>query len=146
MVIRDYLVIAGFGLFLFEMSIAPGEGVATAPYPPFGLASVLFAGLACYLILIGLYYSAVSISENSNLRKSIREYAINETQLLDSIGTAHMEMEIQKRVIDLTKEHQDRMTEESGIETAISDDEMRRYLQQVLDEIKNSKKDNTNIN
>jgi hypothetical protein len=86
--------------------------------------------------VVGLYYSAVSISENSNLRKSIREYAIKETQLLDSIGTAHMEMEIQKRVIDLTKEHQDRMTEESGIETAISDDEMKRYLQQVLDEIK----------
>ena len=121
------------------MSTAPGEGVATAPYPPFGPASVLFAGLACYLILIGLYYSAVSISENSNLPKSIREYAIKETQLLDSIGTAHMEMEIQKRVIDLTKEHQDRMT-------AISDDEMTRYLQQVLDEIKNSKKVNYNIN
>jgi hypothetical protein len=50
-----------------------------------------------------------------------------------------MEMEIQKRVIDLTKEHQDRMT-------AISDDEMTRYLQLVLDEIKNSKKDNYNIN
>lgn len=144
--LRDYLIIAGFGLVLFEMSTAPAEGVATAPYPPFGLASVLFAGLACYLILIGLYYSAVSISENSNLRKSIREYAIKETQLLDSIGTAHMEIEIQRRVIDLTKEHQDRMTEESGIETAISDDEMRRYLQQVLDEIKNSKKDNNNIN
>ena len=48
-------------------------------------------------------------------------------------------------MVDLTKEHQDRMTEESGIETAISDDEMRRYLQQVLDEIKNSKKDNNNV-
>jgi hypothetical protein len=43
---KKLLVIAGFGLFLFEMSIAPGEGVATAPYPPFGLATVLFAGLA----------------------------------------------------------------------------------------------------
>ena len=61
---------------------------------------------------------------------------MKETQLLDSIGTAHMEMEIQKRVIDLTKEHQDRMTEESGIETAISDDEIRRYLQQVLAKLK----------
>jgi hypothetical protein len=44
--LRDYLIIAGFGLVLFEMSTAPAEGVATAPYPPFGLASVLFAGLA----------------------------------------------------------------------------------------------------
>ena len=46
LVIRDYLVIAGFGLFLFEMSVAPQEGTATAPYPPLGLASVLFAGLS----------------------------------------------------------------------------------------------------
>jgi hypothetical protein len=141
MVIRDYLVIAGIGLVLFEMSTAPAEGVATAPYPPFGLASVLFAGLACYLILIGLYYSAVSISENSNLRKSIREYALKETKMLDSIGTANMEIEIQRRVMRITKAQANTMAEESGIETAISDDEMRLYLQQVLDEIKNSKEE-----
>ena len=56
-------------------------------------------GLASYLVLIGIYSSAISISEDSRLRSSIRNFAIKEANLLDSIGTAHMEQEIQKKVI-----------------------------------------------
>lgn len=88
------------------------------------------------MILIGLYYSAISISENSNLRKSIREYTIKETQLLDSIGTAHMEMEIQKRVIALTKQNQDKMAEQTGVESSLTEDDMKEYLDQVIEEVK----------
>jgi hypothetical protein len=142
--LRDYLIIAGFGLVLFDMSGAPLEGTATGPYPPLGLASVLFAGLSCFLILVGLYYSALSISENSSLRQSIRESAIKETKLLDSIATADMEIEIQKRVMRITKAQANTIAEESGVETAISDDELKQYLQQVLEEIQD-KKDNNNI-
>ena len=142
--LRDYLIIAGFGLILFEMSGAPQEGVATAPYPPFGFASVLFAGLSSFLILVGLYYSAVSISENSSLRQSIRESALKETKLLDSIGTANMEMEIQSKVMRITKAQANTIAGESGIETALSEDDMTQYLQLVLEEIQDRKNDNNN--
>ena len=53
------------------------------------------------MILHGLswdFCSAISISQDSELRKSIRNFAMKESRLLDSIGGAHMEQEIQKRV------------------------------------------------
>ena len=41
------------------------------PCPPFVLVTVSFFGLASYLLLIGIYSSAVSVAEDSNLRRSI---------------------------------------------------------------------------
>jgi len=70
-------------------------------------------GLASYLMLIGIYYSGVSISHDSNLRQSIRNLAIGESKLLDSIGMAQMEQEIQRRVVVLVRQNQHRMAEES---------------------------------
>lgn len=64
-------------------------------------------GLSSYLVLIGIYSSAISISEDSKLRQSIRNIALKEQRLLDSIGMAQMEQQIQKRVITLTKQDQD---------------------------------------
>ena len=70
------------------------------PYPPFGLPTISFLGLSSYLLLlIGIYSSAISVSEDSKLRQSIRNSALRETKLLDSIGMAQMEQEIQRRVI-----------------------------------------------
>jgi hypothetical protein len=60
-------------------------------------------GLSSYLVLIGIYSSAISISEDSRLRNSIRNFALKETNLLDSIGSAHIEQEIQNKVIEFTK-------------------------------------------
>jgi hypothetical protein len=51
--------------------------------------------------------SAISISEDSELRRSIKKFAIKESKLLDSIGMAHVEQEIQKRVLRLVKEQEE---------------------------------------
>jgi len=58
---------------------------------------------------VGVYSSAISVSEDSKLRQSLRSFAIRESKFLESIGTAHMEQEIQKKIIDFTKRNQDRM-------------------------------------
>lgn len=136
--VRSYLIIAASGLVLLQ--ITTSSSIGPSPYPPFGYASVLSTGLSCYLIFIGLYYSAVSISENVNLRKSIRELALDQSRLLDSIGSAHMESEIRNRVLKITKEQADILTEQSGVDSALSDDDISQYMQQVMDEIKNKKK------
>ena len=44
-----------------------------------------------------------------------------------------MEQEIEKRVLALTKQHQDRMAEESGIQPSLTDEDMKEYLQQVIE-------------
>ena len=81
-------------------------------------------GLSSYLLLIGIYSSVISVAEDSKLRQSIRNYAIKESRLLDSIGTAEMQREIEKRVIALTKQNQDKMAEETGIQSSLTEEDM----------------------
>jgi hypothetical protein len=73
------------------------------------------------------------------LRKSIRGFAIEETRLLDSIGTAQMEREIEKKVIGFTKMHQNRMAKETGVQSSLSEDDIKGYLKQVIKEVQKSK-------
>jgi len=110
--------------------------LVSSPYPPFGLPTISFIGLASYLVLTGIYSSAISAAEDSKLRQSIRNFTLKETNLLDSIGMAQMEQEIQKRVLALTKQNQDRMAEETGIQSSLTDEDMKRYLEQVIEEVK----------
>src|SRR5207244_8968899 len=113
--------------------------LVAVPYPPFGLASILFMGLSSYLVLLGIYSSAISVSEDSKLRQSIRNFAIKDSRLLDSIGTAHMEQEIQKRVLELTRQNQDKIEEETGIQSSLTEDDIKQYLEQVIKEVKKPK-------
>jgi hypothetical protein len=132
--LREYMIIAAYGLLLFYVA---GSAMATqAAYPPFGLASVSFTGLACYLIYTGLYSSAISVSQDANLRQSIRKSAIKETKFLENMGSAQMEQELQKRVLTIAKKNSDIMTEETGVQPSLSEDEMKQYLEEVLKEIK----------
>jgi Tfp pilus assembly PilM family ATPase len=94
-------------------------------------------GLSCYLILIGIYYSAVSVAQDSKLRQSVRKFAINESRLLDNVGTAQMEQEIVRRVVPMVKEHQHSITEDTGIESSLSEQDVKQYLEQVIEEIRN---------
>ena len=107
------------------------SGLVLVPYPSFGLATVSFFGLASYLIFMGIYSSAISVAQDSELRQSIRGFAIKDSRLLDSIGVAQMEQQIQKRVIALTKQNQDRIREASGIESSLTEEDMKQYLEQV---------------
>jgi hypothetical protein len=46
-----------------------------------------------------------------------------------------MEQQIQKRVIALAKQNQDRIREVSGIESSLTEDDMKQYLELVLKEV-----------
>jgi hypothetical protein len=142
--IPNYMIISGIGLVLLFVS---NQAIVFVdePYPPFGFASVSFMGLASYLVLIGIYSSAISISEDSRLRSSIRDFAMKEAKLLDSIGMAHMEQEIQKKVITLTRQNQDRIVEETGIQSSLTEEDMKSYLQEVIKEIQMTRKRSSNI-
>jgi hypothetical protein len=130
--VKDYMFIAGCGLILLFVS-----GSATVihnPYPPFGFATTAFIGLSSYMLLFGLYSSAVSISQDIRLRLSIRRSAFEESKLLDRIGSAEMEQELQRRVMKIVKDTSDQMKEQSGVEPSIADDDINKYLQLVAKE------------
>ena len=47
-----------------------------------------------------------------------------------------MEQEIQRRVLTITKQNQDRMAEETGIQSSLTDEDVKDYLGQVVEEVK----------
>jgi parvulin-like peptidyl-prolyl isomerase len=108
----------------------------TAPYPPYGLATISFMAISSYLILVGVYSSAISVAQDVNLRKSLRKSVEQQSTLLDKIGVSEMEQEIHRRVIKITKEKLNKMTEETGVQSSVTDDEMKQYMNDVLKEIK----------
>ena len=71
--LMNYLNICGYGMALFFAS--GSVTILQTPYPPFGLVTVSLIGMSSYLILVGLYYSAISVSQDIRLRKSIRQFA-----------------------------------------------------------------------
>jgi hypothetical protein len=132
--VRNYMIASAYGLVILFVSNQAAV-LISATYPPFGVATVSFMGLASYLVLVGIYSTAISVAEDSKLRQSIRSLAMKESRLLDSIGTAQMEQQIQKKVVEITKRNQARLTEESGVRSSITEDDMKKYLDEVIKEI-----------
>ena len=138
---RDYMIIAALGFILTFISNQPNLMLAT--YPPFGFATSSISGLSAFLILIGLYSSAVSVSQDSKLRQSIKKIATKDVDLLSSIGTAQMEQEIQRTVNSMknvVEEQEKELEEQTGIEANLGEDEMKNYLEEVMQEIGKVKK------
>jgi hypothetical protein len=138
-VVRNYLIISAYG-FLLLFTSNQGMVLTITQYPPFGLVTISFVGLASYLLLLGIYSSAISISHDAKLRREIRHLAIRESKLLDSIGTAQMEQEIVRRVVTVAKKHSDSMIERTGVQPSLSEHDINEYMKEVLREIKTNKK------
>lgn len=132
--VRNYMVIAAYGFILFY--IAGSTVVLQAAYPPYGLVSVSFTGLSCYLIFNGLYFSAISVSQDMTLRQSIKKSVMEQSKLLDNIGTAEMEREVQKRVLTVVKKTSSDMKERTGVEASMNEGEMKDYLELVIKELR----------
>ena len=132
-IVADYLDIAGYGIAILIMPII--ANILFIPYPPFGIASCSSLALASYIFYVGLYSSAISISEDAQLRKSIRRTAVNELKLLDSIGTAQMNAQLEDKVSKLVKEHSDKIVNEVGVQPDLSEEGAKQYLDEVIKEL-----------
>jgi hypothetical protein len=135
---RDYMIITGFGFMIFIVAY-PGS-LTEAAYPPYGIAAISAMPLSLFMILNGLSYSAISVAQDQTLRRSIRK-GVKDMKFLESIGTAQMEQELQKRVLTIAKENSDVMTEETGVQPSLTEDEMKEYLDMVANEIKRTEHD-----
>jgi hypothetical protein len=132
-IVRDHMIIAAYGFVLFY--VAGSAWVSQAAYPPYGLAAVSFTGLSCYLIYNGLYFSAILVSQDIEVRKSIKKSVLEQSKLLDSIGSAEMERELQTHVLTVAKKASDIMAKETGVEAPMTEDDMKDYMQVVMKEL-----------
>jgi hypothetical protein len=136
-VLRNHLIIAAYGFLIFY--IAGSATASQAAFPPYGLASVSFTGFSCYLIYAGLYSSAVTVSQDRAVRKSIRRSVTEQSRLLDSIGSAQMERELQTRVLTVAKKASDIIAKETGVEASMTEDDMKDYVQIVMKELQSKR-------
>ena len=87
-------------------------------------------------MLLGIYNSAMLVSANNELRKSIYRHAV-ESRLLRLIGQAEMESEIEKTVRKISKDKnilQIDMEQRQLLE--IDEKGLKKYLDLVIREVK----------
>jgi hypothetical protein len=137
--VKGYLVISGIGLLLLLISYRPQE-IITGPFPPFGLLSASFMGLSSYLVFFGIYSSAISISQDSKLRASIRKSVESEVNFIGNIASAEMTHEVTERVLRKVKYVSEMIPRDTGIDTSLTDMEIKDYVAEVIRETRNRKR------
>jgi hypothetical protein len=140
--VKGYLVISGIGLLLLLISYRPQE-IITGPFPPFGLLSASFMGLSSYLVFFGIYSSAVSVSQDSKLRASIRKSVEAEVNFIGNIASAEMTNTVTERVLRTVKAVSEKIPRDTGISTSLTDVEIKDYVAEVIAETKKMKRRNS---
>ena len=135
--LKEYLILTAWGLIIFNVTTS--GNILNAAYPPFGFSNVLFQVTACYLIFIGLYSSAISISGDTRLRQTIKRSLLDESKLLDSLGSAQMKQESISRISKIMKEQQQTLTEQTGVQSSADETQMKQYLEEVIKEVRQQK-------
>jgi hypothetical protein len=133
---REYMIIAGLGFILFLW--ANGATLIQAAYPPYGIVTVSSLPLALFMILTGLYYSAVSVAQDATLRNSMRQSVTKDMKFLEGIGMAQVEKQVQARVSQLEtvfKEQRTELEKLSGVQSSIQEQDIKQYLLEVLTEV-----------
>jgi len=137
--VRTYLIISGYG-FLLLFTSNQAIALTFTYYPPFGLVTISFVGLSSYLVLVGIYSSAISIAQDAKLRREIKHLAIRELDLLDRIGSAQKEEEIRNRVLHMARLNRSDVAADVGVPSALDEEDVNQYLVDVLKEINTIKK------
>jgi hypothetical protein len=134
--VMNYLLLCSYGLVL--LSIATVGQVSVAAFPPFGIAAFSMLPLSSYMIILGLYSAATSISQDIRLREYIKDLCKADSGFLSTIGEAQLEKKVQAKASDLenvVKEHRVELEKKSGIESSIQEQDIKQYLLEVLQEV-----------
>ncbi|HEX2014277.1 MAG TPA: hypothetical protein VLA68_03530 [Nitrososphaera sp.] len=125
--IKDYLIIAAIGAALIGISLAP-----SAQQQTFGVAGRSLMLLASFLLSFGFYLSAVSIAQDTRLRQSIK--AVTGSQIMKSIATAQLELQVEKQVLDVVSRERNDIEKQTGLQPPLEED-VKNYLDMVVQEI-----------
>ena len=89
---------------------------------------------------MGLSNSAIAVAHDANLRIEIKN-TISRTNFLDNIGNAERFQDVEKKILILAKQKADEFKRESGIQPTISDDEIKQYLYDIINDKNHIKKE-----
>jgi hypothetical protein len=131
---RNLVRLAGYGyviLFMATQTVA----FSIIPYPPFGFVTILLYGISSYMILVGVYFSVIVISQDSKLRSRIKKIAENEPALLADISYAQLENVIEKRAMRLAQSFATEPSSSLAFDPS-NDVSFKKYAMSVITEVK----------
>ena len=128
--VRLYVAISAFGFILLFAS-DQAISLIGSPFPPFGVPAVSTVALSSYLILVGIYYTAVSVSKDEKLRRDIKNFV--DSKLPAIMGSAQMNIQIQKAVTEVLYKNRDSISSESEIKPSLGEEDLKQYLNDVLE-------------
>ncbi len=136
--ISNALMISAIGIVLlvgaFEIF-----GVFVGAYPPHGLVTISYMGLASFLFLIGIFSFAKSITSDIMIKNKI--YKLLDTNIIKDIGISELTNKSLKNVEKLLQFVDD---EDKIDQKELTEDELKRILNEVVNELKQSKKKHAN--
>jgi hypothetical protein len=100
-------------------------------FPPYGLITEAFIPLGAFLLLVGIFTSAVNVSQDGELRRDFRKSAIAQLNLLRTIGIAQMEKELVKNFKLIEKRYPNLETTQD-----YSEENVKQIVHEVLEEVK----------
>jgi hypothetical protein len=137
--LKSFLNISAYGLILLFVTNQATLLLNTL-FPPLGLMTACFVGLSSFLLLVGTYSAAVSVSNDARIRKAIRTSVENESQLIGDIGDAEMQMTLNTKVFSMMNKMQKRLQEDTQVESSLTGEDIKNYTNQVIQELIQRKK------
>jgi hypothetical protein len=103
----------------------------------YGVAAHSLALLSSYLFCMGMYVSAIAVSQDNSLRKAIKKSI---PELFDNVGSAQTEKKLLARAVRLLKANREEMeVETGGVSYTLTEDDIKEYVVQVIQEQQRSK-------
>jgi hypothetical protein len=132
--IFEFPRIAGYG-FLLLLVTNHIIYLASANFPPFGIIATSLLPLACILLFVGIYASAVTVSLDNKIKYSIKNLVVSKSNLLLSMSASEavvfLEKQVSKIYNNVSKE-----APEIGTNTSLTFEEAKNYLISELHDIR----------
>ena len=132
--LRGFLNLSAYGLILIFVTNQAILLLNTL-FPPLGLMTTCFVGLSSFLLLVGTYSAAVSVSNDVRIRKAIRTSVERESELIGDIGDAELDMELRAKVFSMMDKLSRRLQEDTQVESSLTDEDIKEYTTKVIQEV-----------
>jgi hypothetical protein len=129
--VRKSLLISCIGMTILfsSVEITPLQYKAL---PPYGLITEAFIPLGAFLLLVGIFTSAINVSQDGELRRDFRKSVMGQLSLLRTIGITQMEKELIKNFKIAEKRTDNRET----VQESYPEEDVKQIVREVLEEIK----------
>jgi hypothetical protein len=134
--IKYFMNIAGLGLMLL-FSCNQSSLLRIVPYPPFGIGSITMLVISSGMVLIGIYYSSITVSKDVALRRLIKKSVSSQSNLLGNLGADEAEKGLTNLASKVIIETGQQLPDD--VPSSLEQNEVKDYVKEAIDEIRKRK-------